>query len=35
MPSKKVLVYFAIFTAGVIAAPRVKTLPVFNKLPSL
>jgi hypothetical protein len=33
--NKKYLMYLAIFTAGVIAAPRVKTLPGFNKLPSL
>ena len=32
---KKYMVYAAIFLAGVVLAPRVKTLPVLNKLPSV
>jgi len=32
---KKHLLYVAIFLAGVIAAPKVRTLPGLNKLPSI
>ena len=32
---KKWLVYGAIFLAGVVLGPKVKTLPLLNKLPSV
>jgi hypothetical protein len=32
---KKHLIYVAVFLAGVIVAPKVRTLPVLNKLPSI
>jgi len=32
---KKWLVYGAIFIAGVILAPKVRTLPLLDKLPSV
>jgi hypothetical protein len=32
---KKHLLWAAIFLAGVIAAPKVRTLPVLSKLPSI
>lgn len=35
MPSKKVLIYVAIFLAGVIVADKVRALPLVNKLPTL
>lgn len=35
MPSKKVLIYVAIFLAGVIVADKVRSLPLVNKLPTL
>lgn len=35
MPSKKVIMYVAIFLAGVILADKVRTLPGVNKLPTL
>lgn len=31
---KKWLLYAAIFAAGVVFAPKVRTLPLANKLPS-
>ena len=34
MPSKTVLMYVVIFLAGVMLAPKVRTLPLANKLPS-
>lgn len=35
MPSKKVIMYVAIFLAGVILADKVRSLPGVNKLPTL
>lgn len=35
MPKNKWLLYGGIFIAGVMLAPKVRTLPVLNKLPSL
>lgn len=35
MPSKKVLIYIAIFLAGVIVADKVRALPGLNKLPTI
>jgi hypothetical protein len=35
MSKNKWIVYGAIFVAGVMLAPKVRTLPGFNKLPSL
>lgn len=32
---KKYLVYAAIFLAGVILAPKVRSLPLMDKLPSV
>ena len=32
---KKWLIYGAIFFAGVVLAPKVRTLPLLNKLPSV
>ena len=32
---KKHLIYVAFFLAGVIVAPKVRTLPGLNKLPSI
>lgn len=32
---KKYLVYAAIFLAGVVLAPKVRSLPVLSKLPSI
>lgn len=32
---KKWLIYAAFFVAGVIFAPRARTLPLLNKLPSI
>jgi len=32
---KKHLIYVAVFLAGVVLAPKVRTLPVLNKLPSV
>lgn len=32
---KKWLIYGGIFLLGVIAAPKVRTLPVLSKLPSI
>lgn len=32
---KKHLIYVLVFLAGVVAAPKVRTLPVLNKLPSI
>jgi len=32
---KKHLIYVALFLGGVILAPKVRTLPVLNKLPSV
>ena len=34
MPSKTVIMYAVIFLAGVMLAPKVRTLPLANKLPS-
>lgn len=33
--NKKWMIYAAIFLAGVVAAPKVRTLPGINKLPTL
>lgn len=33
--SKKWLVYAGVFLLGVVAAPKIKTLPLLDKLPSL
>jgi hypothetical protein len=35
MPSKKILIYLAIFAAGVVLADRVRSLPLANKLPTI
>jgi hypothetical protein len=35
MKDKKWLMYGAVFLAGVILAPKVRTLPVLSKLPSV
>jgi len=35
VPSKKVLIYVAIFLAGVVLADKVRSLPGVNKLPTL
>lgn len=35
MDKKKWLMYVAIFTAGFVLAPKLRTLPGVNKLPSL
>jgi hypothetical protein len=32
---KKYLIWAAIFLAGVVAAPKVRTLPLASKLPTL
>ena len=32
---KKWVIYGLIFLAGVVAAPKVRTLPLLNKLPSV
>lgn len=32
---KKYLVYAAIFLAGVVLAPKVRSLPLMDKLPSV
>jgi hypothetical protein len=32
---KKYLLYAAIFLAGVVLAPKVRTLPLLDKLPSV
>jgi hypothetical protein len=32
---KKYLLYAAIFLAGVVLAPKVRSLPVLDKLPSI
>ena len=32
---KKWLIYAGIFLAGVVLAPKVRTLPLLNKLPSI
>ena len=32
---KKWLIYGAIFLAGVVLAPKVRTLPILNKLPAV
>ena len=34
-PVNKYVVYGLIFLAGVVLAPKVKTLPLLDKLPSL
>lgn len=33
--NKKYMIYAAIFLAGVVLAPKVRQLPVLNKLPEL
>lgn len=33
--NKKYMVYGAVFLAGVVFAPKVRTLPLLDKLPSL
>jgi hypothetical protein len=35
MDSKKVLIYAAIFLAGVVLADKVRSLPVLSKLPTV
>lgn len=35
MPSKRTLVYVAVFLAGVVLAQRVRALPGGNMLPSI
>lgn len=35
MKDKKWLIYALIFLGGVVAAPKVRTLPLLNKLPTI
>jgi hypothetical protein len=35
MPSKKIMIYVAIFLAGVVLADKVRSLPGLNKLPTV
>lgn len=35
MPKNKWLVFGLIFLAGVVAAPKVRQLPLLNKLPAI
>jgi hypothetical protein len=35
MLEKKHLLYVGLFLAGVVLAPKVRSLPVLNKLPSV
>jgi hypothetical protein len=32
---KKWLIYGAVFLAGVVLAPKIRTLPLLNKLPAV